>query len=170
MNEVNAQSVVSAENYEQIKEMMLSNDEASVNLAITIMEQSDYEKSMIYIMCILKDCFRDAIGTVQKFKELSPVLSEKVTEHLENDDCDVTKLSFKQIYALAEKRNNQEECEFMLDIVVEELKLLMGEFGYEFQNFTEVLIKPKGWSKRQADLISGLTKENAELKKGVLAS
>jgi hypothetical protein len=160
MDQVTEQSVVSADNYASIKEMMLSNDEASVNVALTILEQSNYEKSEVYLMCILKDCFRDAFGTAAKFKEVAPALAEKVTERLHKDDLDISKLSFKEIYELALKRNVPEEIEFTLTILRDELVELLKEFGYGFVDFTEVLIKPMGWSESQKKLIESL-KEGA---------
>jgi hypothetical protein len=139
MSEVNEKSVVSADNYNQIKEMLTSNDEGSVTVAITILEQSDYDKSEVFLMCILKDCFRETFGSASKFKELAPELSEKVAERLKKEDLDITKLSFKEIYELAVSRNIPAEIEFTLTILRDELVELLKEFGYDFVN----LIKAK---------------------------
>ena len=145
MNKLSEKSVISQENFIELKTMMLSNDEASVNLALTILEQSDYELSEIYIMCMLKDTFKEAFGSVSSFKEKTPELAEKITKSLDVEDIDVTRLSSKHIYDHAIKRDNQEELEFILELLKNDLLSLLSTMGYEFVNFTDVLIKPKGW-------------------------
>lgn len=166
--EVTKKSTVSAENYAEIKNMMLSNDEASTTLALTILEQSDYEKSEVYIMCMLKDCFREAFGTAQKFQELSPILSKKVTNALEVSDIEITKLSFKEVYDLAIKRNIRGEAEFALDLLRNELVLLLKDIGYDFTDFTEVLIKPQGWEETNKQELLRLATQIEEMKHAVL--
>jgi hypothetical protein len=145
MSKLSKKSVISQENFTELKTMMLSNDEASVNLALTILEQSDYDTSEIYIMCIMKDSFKEAFGTVTSFKEKTPILAEKITQGLGMDDVDITKLSFKHVYDRAVKRDIQEELEFVLELLKNDLISLLGTMGYDFINFTDVLIKPKGW-------------------------
>ena len=145
MSKLSKKSTISTENFAELKTMMLSNDEASVNLALTILEQSDYETSEIYIMCIIKDSFKEAFGTVSSFKEKTPILAEKITEGLGIDNVDITRLSFKHVYNRAIKREVQEELEFVLELLKNDLVSLLSTMGYDFINFTDVLIKPKGW-------------------------
>ena len=166
--EVTEQSVVTAENYKNLKQMLVSNDEGSKTLALTILEQSDYDKSEIYIMCILKDCFRTAFGTVKQFQEVSPILAQKVTDNLKKEDVEVAKLSFKEVYDLAIKRDIQEEIDFILGVFQAELHELFTDMGYVFTQFTDVLVKPKGWEQAQVDKINKLTAEIAKLKKEVI--
>lgn len=166
--EVTERSVVSGENYKQIKEMLIGNDEASKTVALTILEQSDYEQSEIYVMLVLKDAFRTAFGTAAKFKELSPVLADKVTKSLKEEDIEIAKLSFKEIYDLAMKRNIQEEIDFILMIFQEQMYELFSDMGYQFVNYTEVLVKPKGWFAAQELKMLKLEQEVAKLKEGVL--
>lgn len=161
MSKLSEKSIISKENFNELKNMILSNDEASVNLALTILEQSDYESSEIYIMCMLKDTFKEAFGSVSTFKEKTPILAEKITKSLDVEDVDITQLSSKQVYNRAIKRDIQEEMEFILELLRNDLMSLLSTMGYEFVNFTEVLIKPKGWEQanneklKQLDLVHG---------------
>ena len=166
--EVTEQSVVTSNNYKSIKEMLISNDEASQTLALTILEQSDYDKSEVYIMCILKDCFRTAFGTVKKFEEVSPTLFKKVTNTIKTEDVEIAKLSFKEVYDLAVKRNIEEEINFILKIFKDELIDLFTDMGYQFVHFTDILVKPKGWEEDQEKKIAELKAEILKLREGVL--
>jgi len=142
---IDEKSIISPKNYAEIKKMMLSSDEASVTVGLSILEQSDYNKSELYILLALKQTFKEAFASVEKFKEKAPELADKVLESIEMNNVDITKLAFKEIYNLAMKRNIKEEIEFMLDILRDELVSLLTEFGYEFTTFTDILIRPKGW-------------------------
>lgn len=166
--EVNEQSVVTQDNYEEIKKMLLSNDDASKNLALTILEQSDYEKSELYIMCVIKDCFRESFGSVEKFAEMSPVLSEKIAQKLSEEDVDMAKLSFKEIHRMVMKKGDLEEVEFVMTIFRDELIELLSEMQFEFVEYTDVLVKPKGWEQANKEKIAGLEAKIEELKLGVI--
>lgn len=145
MSELHKGSVISNENFSELKHMMTSDDEASVNLALTILEQSNYEESEIYIMCIIKDAYDKVFGKLSEFKLRTPELSEKIIKSLSNTEQDITKLSFEYIYNLVIKRNKQEELEFVLSLLNDELIELLKTMGYQFVNFTDVIIKPQGW-------------------------
>lgn len=166
--EVNEQSVVTQDNYEEIKKMLLSNDDASKNLALTILEQSDYEKSELYIMCVIKDCFRESFGSVEKFAEMSPVLSEKIAQKLSEEDVDMAKLSFKEIHRMVMKKGDLEEVEFVMTIFRDELIELLSEMQFEFVEYTDVLVKPKGWEQANKEKIASLEAKIEELKLGVI--
>ena len=152
---VTEKSIVSPSNYAEIKKMLLG-EEADVNLALTILEQSSYEESKVYILCVLKECFKETFGSGSKFKELAPELADVVIASISTSDADITKLVFKEIYDIAIKRDNKVELEFILDILKDELVALLGEFGYDFINFTDVMIKPKGWEKETQKILTKL--------------
>jgi hypothetical protein len=145
MSKLSKKSIISKENFDELKDMLLCNDEASVNLALIILEQSHYEQSEIYIMCLLKDTFSKAFGSLSSFKEKTPILAQNIIDSLDIDDVDITRLSAKCIYDKATKRNIQEELEFILELLKNDLVNLLDNMGYDFINFTDVLIKPKGW-------------------------
>jgi hypothetical protein len=156
MSELSKKSVISEENFEELKNMMLSNDDASVNLALTILEQSDYAQSEIYIMCMLKDTFSKAFDSVSSFKDKTPILAQNITDSLDIEDVDITRLSSKHVYERAVKRDVQKELEFVLGLLKVDLVNLLDNMGYDFVNFTEVLIKPKGWEQSNKEKLNQL--------------
>jgi hypothetical protein len=143
--EVIKQSVVDNNNYGKIKEMLLSTDEASRNVGLTILEEADYSESEVYVLCIVKDCFREAFGSVSSFKELTPTLFEKITKSITVENNDITNLSFKSIFDKAMERGKETEIEFILNIFRDELVELLREFNYTFMDFMELTLKPIGW-------------------------
>lgn len=162
--EVNSQSIVSKDNYDEIKNMLTAPDEASKVLAITILEQSDYKESEVYILTVLKDSFRDAFSSTSEFQKQAADLSIKVCDSLGEQGADIVTLSYKEIYAIAIKRDKKEEIEFILDCLSVELIKSLEAFGYEFMEFTDVLIKPKGWMKEYKSKMKALEEELKELK------
>jgi hypothetical protein len=161
MSELSNKSVVSKDNYYELKNMMLSDDLASVTLAVTILEQSDYELSEIYIISLIKDTFSKVFKKTDAFKEQCPELYENVANSVYVDGADLTVLSSKHIYNTALKKGNQEELEFVLNLLTKDLTELLSTMGYGFVDYTDVLIKPKGWEKanneklKQLELVNG---------------
>lgn len=143
---VNEQTVISMDNYKELEKMLTAEDQASSDLALTILEQSDYEESKVFLILLIKDCFQQVFGTVSDFETKTPTLAEKVKKELvKHSESDITKMSFKVIYDLAVTRGIQEETEFVLSILRDQLKCLLSDFDYEFVNYTDILIKPTGW-------------------------
>ena len=146
MTKVTQRSVVSSENYAEVKTMMLSNDEGSRNLALTIMEQSDYKESEIFILCLLKETFSSIYGDhgpYRDFQEKYPVLYNNIHTRLKESATEISTLSFRRVYELATQRGNKEEISFMLQLFKEELFTLLGEYGFTFLDFLDIEIKPK---------------------------
>jgi len=142
--EVTAQTVVSAENYVELKSMMLSNDKASKNMALTILEQSEFEKSQVYIMCMLKETFSDVFKNDSlEFEKEYPQLHKAVAEKLKDEDTEISSLSFRKIYEITQKRKNEEELEFLLNIFKEELISLLVDYGFSFLDYLDITITPK---------------------------
>jgi hypothetical protein len=144
MNDLIKQAVVSSDNYTELKTMMISNDVLSVNLALTILEQSDFEKSQIYILCLLKETSKeDFFNNSSKFKKECPLLHEKVTEKLLDHDTNIASLSFRKIYEIAVSRKKKLELSFMLNVFKKELMSLLGDYGFTFLEYIDIELKPK---------------------------
>ena len=117
MSEVTERSVVSSDNYAELINMLKSNDEASQNLALTIMEQSDFDKSKIYLFCLLKETYKEVFGNDSKrFEEIYPELHRNVSHSLAEEATNISTLSFRKVYEIAVARNNKEELSFMLNV------------------------------------------------------
>jgi len=146
MSEVTERSVVSCDNYAEIKNMLLSNDEGAKNVALTIMEQSDYKQSEIYILCLLKEAYSDVFGThgATKFEESCPDLYQNIVNSISDKGEDnISTLSFKVCFDIAMARNNKTEIDFMLGLFTTELTALLKEYGFEFLEYVDVFVKPK---------------------------
>jgi len=142
--EVTTQTVISAANYVELKNMMLSNDDASKNMAMTILEQSEFDSSQVYIMCMLKETFNEVFkNDSSKLEEDFPELHLKVTELLKEKDTEISTLSFKKVYEVAQTRNNKEEINFLLDVFKEELVGLLVDYGFSFLDYLDITITPK---------------------------
>lgn len=143
MSEVTERSVISAENYDELKTMIQSNDDASKNLALTIMEQSDYDKSEIYILCLLKESQEILFKRDKSFKEVFPDLYDRVSNRLLEEATEISTLSFRKVYEIAVKRNNQEELRFLLNIFSNEVKSILIDYGFNFLDYFDVQLVPK---------------------------
>ena len=141
MSELTTQSIVSSDNYMEIKNMLISNDDGSRNVALNILEQSDFEKSKLYVLCILKESY-DKIG--QDFKSESyRTLFDNVKETLKDSATDISSLTFRKIYEIAVERDNKDEIAFMLSIFKDELLGLLKDYGFSFLEYLDIEIKPK---------------------------
>lgn len=145
MSKTMERSVVSADNYAEVKNMLLSNDESSTTLALSIMEKAEYSKSEIFILCLLKETFEKVFGRSdqKKFEEQYEELFKSVTGSIDKDSENITSLSFRSIYELAVKRAKKEELEFMMDIFKEELITMLKNYGFTFLEYLDITIKPK---------------------------
>ena len=138
--EVTKKSIISSQNYCEIKNMMLSNDDASKKIALTILEQSDFELSQVYVLCILKETFSEA------FEYNSTELEKdykKITKVLKGKKETIATLSFKNIYELSVNRKVEEEMKFLLNIFKEELITLLKDYGFTFLEYLDVNITQK---------------------------
>jgi hypothetical protein len=138
MNEIIKKSIISIDNYTEIKTMITSNDKASINMALTILEQVDFEESQVYIMCLVKEVFNSHLD-----KKSCPELYEKITNKLLEHNSDITNLSFRKIYEIVVSRKNKVELSFMLNIFKEELMSLLKDYGFSFLEFIDIELKPK---------------------------
>ena len=141
MNEVMTQSIVSSDNYIEIKNMLKSNDNGSKNVALSILEQSDFEKSKLYILCALKETYPNV---KEDFKsEMYRTLFDNVNTTLKDSATDISSLTFRKIYEIAVERDNKDEIAFMLSIFKDELLGLLKDYGFSFLEYLDIEIKPK---------------------------
>ena len=144
METVTTQTVVSPDNYAELKNMMLSNDDASKKMALTILEQSNFETSQVYILCLLKETFSDLFkNDTSKLESEYPELHKGLTEALKDDDTEISTLSFRKIYELAATRKTEAEMNFLLEIFKEELIGLLKDYGFSFLEYLDITITPK---------------------------
>lgn len=145
MSTLTSESIVSVENYAELKNMMLSKDKASAVMALTIMEQSDYEKSEVYLLTLFKETYVPlfaSTGCAHKENEY-PVLFQKVAKTLTDEDTTLASLSFKKVYEVALERDNKEELDFMLKILKGEIVTMFTEFGLTFLDLIDIELKVK---------------------------
>jgi hypothetical protein len=142
--EVTERTVVSIENYDELKNMLLSNDEASQKMALTILEQSNFESSQVYILCLLKETFSEVFkNDASKLEKDYENLHKSLADILKEDDTEISTLSFRKIYELSVDRKIEEEMTFLLDIFKEELVTLLKDYGFSFLEYLDIIIKPK---------------------------
>lgn len=141
------QSVISKDNYEEISKMLTCNDDASINLALSILEQSNFEESEVYILCLLKSHYNKIFGSntnTTRFETSYPDLFTKINTRLRDQATDISILSFRKIFEITKERGNVEELTFMLNILRDDLVSLLEEFGFEFIKDLELQFKPIG--------------------------
>lgn len=146
MSEVTQSSVVSKENYAEVKKMLLSKDEGSVQLGLSIMEQAEYEKSEVFILAMMKETFDEIYGKngpYTKFKDTYTELYDKVVSRLSDEDTDIANLSHRKIYELAIRNKSREQVEFLLEVFNQELKKLLVQYGFTFLEYLDLSVKPK---------------------------
>jgi len=144
MAEITERSIVSPDNYAELIMMLKSNDEASSNMALTIMEQSDFDKSTVYILCILKETYKEVFeGNKARFEEIYPELHRNVTHKLSEEATNVATLSFRKVYEIAVARDIKEELEFMINAFSEELKKHLLDYGFDFLHYFDIKVIPK---------------------------
>lgn len=144
MVETEERSVINSENYSELVQMLKSNDEGSVKMALTILEQSNFDDSKIYILCAIKETFDKVFKNAEIFSKEYPSLHKNITQDLvDNRFIDVATLSFKRIYELAVSRGKVEEVNFMLNIFKNELVRLLTDYGFSFLDYLDIEIKPK---------------------------
>ena len=136
-------AVLNRENYENVLNMLKSNDAGSVQVAYSALENMDFNESEIYIFCILKQANEEVSNLDRTIAEKAPELYKKLQEYSETTDTNVLTFSFKNIYMRARDRNKNEEVEFLLDLFKNELVTLLQDYGLTFLEYLDIQIKPK---------------------------
>jgi hypothetical protein len=144
MEAVTTQSIVSPDNYAELKNMMLSNDDASKKMALTILEQSNFETSQVYILCLFKETFSDVFkNDTSRLENEYPELHKRLIAALKDGDTEISTLSFRKIYELSASRKVEAEMEFLLNIFKDELINLLTDYGFSFLEYLDIRITPK---------------------------
>lgn len=136
-------AVITKDNYDELKKMLSSDDKASVNLAMITLEQADYKKSEVFILCLLKECYSEITNTFKNAgnKDVESQFEElfnNIKSNLSAYNTDLVTLSFETIFKITRSRKNQFELEFILEIFSNELKEILKEFSFEFLNYLDL--------------------------------
>jgi len=111
---------------------------------MTILEQSDFKDSQVFILCLLKETYESLFGSKTTRLETNyPTLFSNITNILRDSGTDISKLSFRKIFEITKERNKKEELSFMLNILRDDLKALLKEFGFELFEDLEMEFRPK---------------------------
>lgn len=140
-------SILNKDNYNSVYEMIASKDEGSRVVGFSVLENVNYEKSEIFLLCMLKQLtesqnYHINMNTV---KNEASQLYHKI--HSKCKDLPNWKLSYKYIYEIAVKRtadtNNKHEIEFLLNLFKNELLDLLTQYGFSFLEHLDIEIKQK---------------------------
>lgn len=142
--ELTKESVISPENYNELKSMLISNDSGSVNLGLVILQESNYEKSKVYILCLLKECYSEIYKHSSKIEEEYSELFDTIKNDLLKKKTDIIQVSFETIFNIAKERKNEDELNFILTIFANELKEILREFSFEFLDYLDLHLVMKG--------------------------
>ena len=135
-------SVIDGSNYGRLKEMLNSNDAGSINVAMNIMEVCDFEKSQVYIICLLKEC--DAINSDVRYADDFPKLEQKVRDISIIEARSYHQLSFRKILELVKSRgNNPEKVMHFMNIYKDEFVATMTDFGFRLLEELDIEFKLK---------------------------
>lgn len=146
------QSIISDENYEEIKHILLAADEGSVTIGMTILEEADFDKSKIFLLCMLKEVLPKIYktkGPFPKFESEYPVLFDKIVNGeddsygLKQHSVTINQLNLKKIYEIAIDRKNRNEISFLFNLFKDELMKLINGYGLDFLQYVDVVITPK---------------------------
>jgi hypothetical protein len=127
---------INENNYNKIYNLLNCKDEPSINIGLSILEESDINKSIIYILYLLKQMEFSNLGHLRQDDY------PKLVQHfIDNFDGDF-KLSYKQIYDIA-KEKSLEEKTFIANKFGNELKEFLTEYGFNFLTEFDIILKQK---------------------------
>ena len=144
-NQITEKTIVNEENYNEIRRLLIAEDQGALKVGLTILEYADYKKSELYILCLIKETFalpgyklslNDLVNTY-------PALYLHAKESINLNKNEHTKLSYHQLYELSLKRNKPKETKFVIDLFKEELLTFLKNYGFSFLEHLDVEIKPK---------------------------
>ena len=140
--------IINEENYNDIKELLVSADHGSIKVGLSILEEAEYKRSEIYTLCLLKEAFQLPTFkfTLNDLSNDYPILFTKTTRSIEvRESCKPveTALSYRLLYELSLKRNKPKETKFVINLFKEELLTFLKNYGFSFLEHLDVEIKPK---------------------------
>ena len=134
---------VNEENFDSLKSMMISEDEADRTVALHCLEAADWEKSWVYILCLAK--FAKPDGTDKWTRDIWNENAPKVLEHMDELNLKIeTAMNFRTIYQiLVEKKCDRDEMAFALNLFKEAFIDIVKDWGFDFLDEIDIEFKPK---------------------------
>jgi len=128
--------IVNDSNYDQIYNLLNSKDAPSINVGLSILEECDINKSIVYILYLLKQMESSNLGHIRQ--DDYPKLVKHFIFNFEGD----FKLSYKQIYNIAKEKSLKEKT-FITNKFGNELRVFLTEYGFDFLNEFDIILKLK---------------------------
>lgn len=139
-----SESIISAENYNEVKELLLSVDEASAEIGRTILENVDYDESEIYILCLIRECMKVTFkDNVRVFATNYPILYEKVKTKASENTYDIGNLSLRKIYEIAMQKKNPKDLAFICNCFEKDLIDILKKYGLSIVDYVTITVTPK---------------------------
>lgn len=139
-------SLLDQDNYNSVYEMITSKDEGSKVVGFSVLESVNYEKSEIFLLCMLKQLNENGVN-LYNIKKDAPTLHAKIEEYCSIKGITDTTISFRNIYERAVERtkasDNKNEIEFLLNLFKTELLDLLTQYGFTFLEYLDIEIKQK---------------------------
>lgn len=138
------QEVVNRENYSSIREMILSEDSGSHTVAMSILAASNFEKSRIQILYLIKEGIEKVYEGKDIAKEFAndyPELYDNVFESI-GKDLDFTTLSSKNIFETIGSKD-KEEMDFFLEVTSLEISDLLVAYNFPFMDYLDFKVTRK---------------------------
>ena len=127
---------INESNYNKIYNLLNCKDEPSINVGLSILEECDINKSIVYILYLLKQMKSSNLGHIRQ--DDYPKLVKHFIDNFNGD----FKLSYKQIYDVA-KEKSLEEKTFITNKFGNELKEFLTEYGFNFLTEFDIILKQK---------------------------
>lgn len=124
---------INKDNYYEILKLVTAEDDGSVNVALSILEQSNVKKSRIYIYLLLKEITKAFKLNKDEYPKLYGLL------YTDNGNDRIV-LSYKFLYNICK---NDEEKEFILEQFKNNLVEFLSTYGFEFLKDCELKITKK---------------------------
>lgn len=141
-------NVINSENFENVKQLLKSKDPESRIMGWLVVEHSDFEESIGYILMLIKEIF-DTSFTNESYvhttiKDESGKLYDNLKLFLKKHNIEsITRLSWKTIHLIIKNRNNKEEEAFFYERMTQQLSSVLHMYGIDIANEFEITIKLK---------------------------
>ncbi len=136
------------ENYKNIRELLKSKDKDSVAMGFMILENADFEKSLPFILMMLRDIYETSFVKEtfvrDQLNKYAPKLLETLFEYFKSTTIDsVTKISYNFINSIVLSRNSKKELEFFYNVMGEKFASILKTYGFDYMDQFEIKIIPK---------------------------
>jgi len=151
--------IINEENYNDIKELLVSADHGSIKVGLSILEEAEYKRSEIYILCLLKEAFQLPTFkfSLHELADDYPILFTKTTRSVDvretwtrskkdtqaNGVTVETSLSYRVLYDLSLERDNPIATKFIINLFKDDLVNFLQNYGFSFLEYLDIEIKPK---------------------------